>query len=293
MKYKKYTYILVLLLTLVIGINKTYAVSEQTCNYLSNDNTASARLTIKWGYALAFLHGGKAYSEALFQNIGGYLDNDTEEILNWYSGFSDNGISNMTLNAIYNGSGEANKNPQCPKHLIMRIKTDHTSYGAYATNSTEEAKKFVNASNSASGYKAWYLSYKNADGTKITDEQYYEKGFGGFIEGESVVDHNAKITCTDLFGDKKDKDSLAYLINEILGLVRIVVPILVIVLGMIDLAKAVLASKEDEMKKAQSTFIKRVFIGVVVFFIPLLVDVIMVLADIVWEGMGYSICEFK
>ena len=44
------------------------------------------------------------------------------------------------------------------------------------------------------------------------------------------------------------------------------------------------------MKKAQSTFIKRVIIGVAVFFVPAVVDLIMSLADIVWEGLGYTTC---
>lgn len=99
-----------------------------------------------------------------------------------------------------------------------------------------------------------------------------------------------EITCKGLFGSKKDPDSLRSLINEILQYPRIIVPILVIGLGIIDLSKAVLASKEDEMKKAQSTFVKRLIIGVAFFFIPLFVDIIMTLADIVWNGM-YTSCN--
>lgn len=99
-----------------------------------------------------------------------------------------------------------------------------------------------------------------------------------------------KITCKGLFGSKKDPDSLRSLINEILEYPRIIVPVLVIVLGMIDLAKAVVASKEDEMKKAQATFVKRLIIGVAFFLIPVFVDIMMWLADIVWNGM-YTSCN--
>lgn len=97
------------------------------------------------------------------------------------------------------------------------------------------------------------------------------------------------INCNGLFGSKNDPDSLRNLIDEILAYPRIIVPALVIVLGMIDLAKAVIASKEDEMKKAQSTFVKRLIIGVAFFLIPVFVDIIMWLADIVWNGM-YTSC---
>ena len=46
--------------------------------------------------------------------------------------------------------------------------------------------------------------------------------------------------------------------NGVIPLIQIGIPIILIILGMLDLGKAVVASKEDEMKKAQSTFIKRV-----------------------------------
>ena len=84
--------------------------------------------------------------------------------------------------------------------------------------------------------------------------------------------------------------SIAYLVNTVLQYVRVIVPILIIILGSLDFAKAVIAGKEDEMKKAQSTFIKRLVIGVAVFFVPALVNIIIYLADIVWEGLGYSTC---
>lgn len=97
------------------------------------------------------------------------------------------------------------------------------------------------------------------------------------------------VDCYGIFGSKNDPDSLRNLIDEILQYPRIIVPILVIVLGIVDLAKAVIASKEDEMKKAQQTFVKRIIIGIAFFFVPVFIDIIMWLADIVWNGM-YPTC---
>ena len=93
--------------------------------------------------------------------------------------------------------------------------------------------------------------------------------------------------CTELFGDKNAPNSIRGLINDILEYPKYIVPILVILFGTLDLAKAVIASKEDEMKKAQSTFVKRLLIGVVIFFVPLILDLIMYFADIV---LGYTTC---
>lgn len=93
------------------------------------------------------------------------------------------------------------------------------------------------------------------------------------------------VTCEALF----DAD-LRELIDELLTYPKIIVPVLVIVLGMLDLGKAVIASKEDEMRKAQATFIKRVILGVVIFFVPVIVNVLMDIADAVWTdptiGLG-------
>ena len=71
---------------------------------------------------------------------------------------------------------------------------------------------------------------------------------------------------------------LAPVIGIIKGLINVVkwaVPILLIVLGTIDLAKAVIASKEDEMKKAQGALIKRAMYAVAVFLVVFLVSFVM------------------
>lgn len=50
-------------------------------------------------------------------------------------------------------------------------------------------------------------------------------------------------------------------------LMLIAVPIIIIVLGSIDLLKGVMAQKEDEIKKGQQVFIKRLIAGLIVFFV--------------------------
>ncbi len=97
------------------------------------------------------------------------------------------------------------------------------------------------------------------------------------------------VDCSGLFGDRNDPDSLSYLINEILQYPKIIVPILVIGLGTLDLVKAVIAGKEDDMRKAQKTFVKRLLIGVAFFLLPVLVNIIMWLANVVWNG-AYTTC---
>ena len=82
------------------------------------------------------------------------------------------------------------------------------------------------------------------------------------------------------------------IINDILKYPRYIVPALVLVLGTVDFFKAVVAQKEDEMKKAQMTFIKRVIIGVAVFLVPVFINAIIWLANLAWKGLGYTTCNF-
>ncbi len=59
--------------------------------------------------------------------------------------------------------------------------------------------------------------------------------------------------------------------NGVIPLIQIGIPIILILLGMIDLGKAVIASKEDEIKKAQGMLIKRLIYAVAVFFVTTIV----------------------
>lgn len=61
------------------------------------------------------------------------------------------------------------------------------------------------------------------------------------------------------------------LVNLVINAIMIGVPIVLIVLGMIDLGKAVIASKEDEVKKATKAFGKRFLYAVGVFAVVWLV----------------------
>lgn len=56
--------------------------------------------------------------------------------------------------------------------------------------------------------------------------------------------------------------------------IQIVVPIILVVLGLLDLFKAVTASKEDDIKKGQHMFIKRLISAVLVFFVFVVVKLI-------------------
>ena len=57
-------------------------------------------------------------------------------------------------------------------------------------------------------------------------------------------------------------------------IIQVVVPVILVVTGMITLLKSVTAGKEDEIKKAQMTFVKKLIVGALVFFIFVIVKLL-------------------
>ncbi len=77
---------------------------------------------------------------------------------------------------------------------------------------------------------------------------------------------------------------------------KIVIPIILIILGMLDMGKAVTSGKDDEIKKQLVVFLKRAIAAIAVFFVPSIVGLIM---QIINENLtdsnacGYSQCVQK
>lgn len=64
------------------------------------------------------------------------------------------------------------------------------------------------------------------------------------------------------------------LVSMIITVLKFGVPVLLIIFGMLDLGKAVVASKEDEIKKGQQMFIKRLISAIIVFFVIVVVQLV-------------------
>ena len=69
-------------------------------------------------------------------------------------------------------------------------------------------------------------------------------------------------------------DEMIDILNRIIKYIRIAAPILLIVFGIMDFGKAVLSDEKEELKKATSKFMKRAIIVVVIFFVPLIVQLL-------------------
>lgn len=82
-------------------------------------------------------------------------------------------------------------------------------------------------------------------------------------------------TCSSILGDVNDEDSVAWLVQRLLNYVKILGPTIAIILGSIDFGKAIITSDEENMKKAQNKFMKRIIAAIALFFVPLLTQVLL------------------
>lgn len=75
------------------------------------------------------------------------------------------------------------------------------------------------------------------------------------------------VSCSDL-------NDILKIIYSVIDLIKLIVPIALILMGSIDLAKAVFAGKDDDIKKATGTLFKRFIAGLIVFVMGYVVNII-------------------
>ncbi len=68
--------------------------------------------------------------------------------------------------------------------------------------------------------------------------------------------------------------SIPRVVNIAYTSLQIVVPVILVIMGMITLIKAITSSKEDEIKKAQISFFKKLIAGALVFFVFVIVKLL-------------------
>lgn len=63
-------------------------------------------------------------------------------------------------------------------------------------------------------------------------------------------------------------------VNVVYNFILVLVPVILVIIGMITLVKAVTSGKDDEIKKAQSSLIRKLISGALVFFVFIIVKLV-------------------
>lgn len=91
-------------------------------------------------------------------------------------------------------------------------------------------------------------------------------------------------------GDITFDSKIPNITSKIVLAIQIVIPILLVIFGMIDLGKAIIAQKEDDIKKGQQTFIKRLITAAIVFLVVFLVKLVVGLVTDNSDNKNISDC---
>lgn len=111
------------------------------------------------------------------------------------------------------------------------------------------------------------------------------------INNVLAADYKNSSECDTIFGKPGEEGTLLELIQSVLNIFRIAAPILVILLGTVDLFTAMISSSEDKMKKAQTNFVKRIIMGVCLIFVPTIINFIIAAASEAITGLDS--CMYK
>ena len=80
-------------------------------------------------------------------------------------------------------------------------------------------------------------------------------------------------------------------IGYLLMVVKIIVPLLLIIFGVIDYAKAVIASDDKTIKNSTSSFVTRIAAGVLIFLLPTIINFVFGLVAGANTSMKYEKCR--
>lgn len=80
-----------------------------------------------------------------------------------------------------------------------------------------------------------------------------------------------------------DSQAIWQFLGHIVNILQIAIPIIIVLLGTLDLGKAVMAGEDKKIKEAQKMLIMRLIYGVAVFFVITIVKIVFGLVGSVGE----------
>lgn len=195
------------------------------------------------------------------------------------------------------------------------VKTGEGGYKEFLDGLASDFKKNGNRSScnrififcplSEAGFKEWYAELDSSKAKKCDeiDSRYapITQSVGGSSSGdveitlsgqenrdrakELIQDEVIIKTCSDLFKGDGGSTILLDILKILVGTVKVLVPVVLLVMGSVDFAKAIIAQDDNAIKKAQSKFIKRLLIAVIIFLIPTILTALLDIAHSVWPDI--------
>lgn len=258
----KKIWLFVFLFFLFIPVSKAaYYIKTDDGNYRLCDGSSPSCITVSPN------QGGVTFNlnddEIVYNNIYYYFDGVRQE--EYYKSLY--GTSRMYFYQDKNGRYVlCDTDSSCKTYTFDRL----TEMGASITN-----QKTVVMNNAEGPGVPGDTYYFNAQKQAAVNEENANNQ-GTDLSPSGNANNNVSLEDSEYCG--KLKEPLKFIGNIVL-IVKILIPIIIIGFGMIDFFKAIVGSKDDEIKKSSRSLIFRCVAGVVIFFIPTIVSLIFSLVD--------------
>ena len=251
----------ILLFAFVIGFIGLVNVNAETCSYNYSEG----------GYSYTFnvniLDSGVSFG---FNGITAKykkIQNDEDKLK--VEDSSSTAVIKLSKNDFVSSDG----NVDCSKVRSLYIDANVTTNSEWEIYNISKGSGSSISSSVIKEYPSDYFYSRNVSFSLANSDSNDNEG--GFTQGGSATEGSGVGRDEVLAGDwdvasfcNGPVQGVFTTIGWVFFILKIVVPIILIVMGSIDLAKAVAASKDDEIKKAVGSLVKRAVLGVLIFFIP-------------------------
>lgn len=178
-------------------------------------------------------------------------------------------VNDSLLNSIYSSS-----RPSCPTRIYRCVTETENGYSYELSTSPNQCSGDELSTNDSQEYGSNY--YNAAYGDPGDGSASSEDGSVSIDDlREELEVYNQDADCNSILGSTEDENSVAWLLQQLLNYIKILGPMLVVILSSMDFAKAIIASDDENMKKAEKKLMIRLVLAVALFLIPTLVSVLL------------------
>ena len=154
------------------------------------------------------------------------------------------------------------------------LNKDVIALGKIAEDIEEEGKKLATIEIKRRNIASEEEFNKIKNNLNLIDENFEDVGndYSNRIDEIDVRPGSLDVTPVDMCSNESTSLKVFQVIGYLLIIIKIIVPLILIIMGSIDFAKAALSGDDKSTKEAAVQFSKRVLIGLIVFFIPTILD---------------------
>lgn len=131
-----------------------------------------------------------------------------------------------------------------------------------------------------------FISPINANALEVNSVSIVEKNDSNLLSNTINIAASKCPPSKAILGDVDCEDSVAWLVQIIFNIVKIVGPILVVLLSSVDFIMVIIKSDNDQFQKAQKKLITRLVLALLLFLIPTIVQVLLQVFGITGSATG-------